>query len=78
MISAQEHIVQWHPTILAKMAIVDQNIINSYSKGAKGAQYKNGDLVVRFSDCSTAGKAQECETESQPFATKWRKAFANS
>ncbi|KAL2021540.1 hypothetical protein VTK56DRAFT_7039 [Thermocarpiscus australiensis] len=72
-----EHIVQWHPTILARMAIVDQGIINAYSKGTKGAEYKNGDIVVRLVDCLAAG-AQACETESQRFVQQWRTNFANS
>ncbi|KAK3899480.1 sphingosine-1-phosphate lyase protein [Staphylotrichum tortipilum] len=53
---ALEHIVQWHPTILSRMAIVDQQLLNSYSKGSRGEEYKDGDLVVRFPDCATAGE----------------------
>ncbi|KAK4214447.1 hypothetical protein QBC37DRAFT_283736 [Rhypophila decipiens] len=74
---ALEHIVQWHPTILAKMAIVDQNVINSYSNGKTGQEYKEGDLAVRFPDCAAAG-AQACETEAQKYAQQWRLAFKNA
>ncbi|GAB1312943.1 putative alpha-1,6-mannosyltransferase mnn11 [Madurella fahalii] len=74
---ALEHIVQWHPTILAKMAIVEQNIINSYSKGTHGIEYKDGDFAVRFAECMAAGP-QACEKDSQRFVQQWRKSFANS
>ncbi|KAK3387204.1 galactosyl transferase GMA12/MNN10 family-domain-containing protein [Podospora didyma] len=74
---ALEHIVQWHPTILARLALIDQRIINAYSKGTKGAEYKAGDIVVRFVDClATSPKA--CETESQKFSQQWRTSFKNS
>lgn len=59
------------------MAIVDQRVINAYSKGTKGAEYKDGDIVVRLADCVAAGP-QACEAEAQSFVQQWRKAFANS
>ncbi|KAK4186081.1 hypothetical protein QBC35DRAFT_516476 [Podospora australis] len=74
---ALEHIVQWHPTILARLAIVDQKLINSYSQGNKGVEYKDGDIAVRLVDCVAAG-AQACETESQKFTQQWRTSFTNS
>lgn len=73
----QEHIVQWHPTILARMAIVDQNVLNSYNTGERGAEYKNGDIAVRFPGCAKGGP-QACEVEAQGYVQHWRKAFANS
>lgn len=72
----QEHIVQWHPTILAKLALVPQRILNSYSKEKGGQDYKEGDLVVRLYACGEAGE-DTCETESQRFA-QWKTAFQNS
>ncbi|KAK1754595.1 family 34 putative glycosyltransferase [Echria macrotheca] len=71
---ALEHIVQWHPTILARLALVDQRTINSYSKGGKGAEYQPGDLAVRFSDCSPANK-QACQSEAQRFEEQWQAAL---
>jgi len=56
------------------MAIVDQRLLNSYSKGSRGEEYKDGDLVVRFPDCAGAGE-NACETQSQAFAQAWRRAF---
>ncbi|EAQ84001.1 hypothetical protein CHGG_10405 [Chaetomium globosum CBS 148.51] len=73
---ALEHMVQWHPTILSRMAIVDQRILNSYAKGDKDAEYKDGDLVIRFPECTSTGP-QACETESQVFAQAWRRVFAS-
>ena len=37
---ALEHIVQWHGTILAKLALVPQRVLNSYAKEA-GASIGN-------------------------------------
>ncbi|KAK0635011.1 galactosyl transferase GMA12/MNN10 family-domain-containing protein [Bombardia bombarda] len=74
---ALEHIVQWHPTLLAKLALVDQRIMNSYSKGGKGAEYKDGDIAVRFIDCTPQGD-KSCESESQRFAQQWRISFKNA
>ncbi|KAK3683659.1 galactosyl transferase GMA12/MNN10 family-domain-containing protein [Podospora appendiculata] len=74
---ALEHIVQWHPTILARLALVDQHIINSYSKDSAGAEYKDGDIAVRFADCTPSG-AHPCEAESQRFAQQWRSNFKNA
>ncbi|KAK5661483.1 hypothetical protein OQA88_11387 [Cercophora sp. LCS_1] len=74
---ALEHIVQWHPTILARLALVPQRTINSYSKLDKGAQYQPGDIAVRFTDCSPSNK-EACKSESQLFLQAWRSAFKDS
>jgi mannan polymerase II complex MNN11 subunit len=74
--AVQEHLVQWHPTILSRMAIVDQRVMNAYSKGDGEAAYKDGDLVVRFPGCAEAGP-QACETESQAFVQAWRRVIAS-
>lgn len=71
----QEHIVQWHPTLLSRLAIVDQRVLNSYAKGPKEGEYKDGDLAVRFPDCAASG-AKTCEIESQAFVQAWRRVFA--
>lgn len=52
---ALEHIVQWHGTLLAKLALIPQNLINSYASGnaAQNGNYKEGDLVATFPGCNT-------------------------
>lgn len=35
---ALEHIVQWHPTILAKLALVEQYVLNSYAVESRHAE----------------------------------------
>lgn len=67
--------MQWHPTILSRIAIVDQRVINAYGKGGTEEEYKDGDLVAMFPGCAKAG-AQACETESQAFVQAWRRVFA--
>ncbi|KAL0635347.1 putative alpha-1,6-mannosyltransferase mnn11 [Maublancomyces gigas] len=64
---ALEHIVQWHPTILTKLALVPQNIMNAYPGTAAGA-YKDGDFVIRLSGCDAPKR--DCEKE---FLTYWEK-----
>ena len=73
----KEHIVQWHPTILSKLALIPQNRINSYGKSDRGAEYKTGDMVVRFEGCSKVD-TKSCEAEAQRFAPQWRSSFKNS
>ncbi len=68
----QEHIVQWHPTILSKLALVPQRIMNSYSKSDNTTStYTEGDFVVRLNGCEQGGE-RNCETEAEPFLKKWR------
>lgn len=72
----QEHIVQWHPTILSKLAVVPQRILNSYDKPDKGHEYTSGDLVVRFPKCNKS-KKPTCERDAEPYAPVWRSAYRN-
>lgn len=59
--------MQWHPTILTKLALIPQNIMNSYPGTAVGA-YKDGDFVIRLSGCDAPKR--DCEKE---FLTYWEK-----
>ncbi|CAK7563349.1 MAG: putative alpha-1,6-mannosyltransferase mnn11 [Sporothrix epigloea] len=68
---ALEHIVQWHPTILSKMALVPQRTINAYSTPDHGAKYESGDLSVRVLGCVRTSSAI-CENEAAPFIQAWR------
>ncbi|PSR90507.1 galactosyl transferase GMA12/MNN10 family-domain-containing protein [Coniella lustricola] len=74
---ALEHIVQWHPTILSKLALVPQRTINSYSSASRGEEYQTGDLAVRFPACTKSSKSPTCEAEAEPYAMVWRSAFRN-
>ncbi|KOS19154.1 hypothetical protein ESCO_001309 [Escovopsis weberi] len=71
---ALEHIVQWHPTILSKLALVPQKTIAAYTSTDKGEVYQDGDFVVMFAGCSKTGLTS-CETESAHFRQKWQKLF---
>ncbi|KAI0389736.1 galactosyl transferase GMA12/MNN10 family-domain-containing protein [Xylariaceae sp. FL0594] len=70
---ALEHIVQWHPTILSKMAIIPQRVINAYSEEKHGAQYRDGDIAVVFAQCWT--RKSSCVEEGQRYSQQWRTAF---
>lgn len=72
----QEHIVQWHPTILSKLALIPQRTINSYNKpemAAVGGGYKDGDFVIRFAGCDQPGR--NCAQEAEPYSKQWQTAF---
>ncbi|RMJ28130.1 Alpha-1,6-mannosyltransferase subunit [Aspergillus sp. HF37] len=73
---AMDHIAQWHPTILARIAVVSQRTLNAYSRDSSGAAidgtYKEGDLVLRFFGCDSDAK-RSCEKEMEPFYNSWLK-----
>ncbi|KAH6618927.1 alpha-1,6-mannosyltransferas-like protein subunit [Boeremia exigua] len=64
---ALEHIVQWHGTILAKLAMVPQSLLNAYVSGphADKGMYAEGALVATFPGCDKNG--HDCAKEQQPF-----------
>ncbi|KAF2730492.1 alpha-1,6-mannosyltransferas-like protein subunit [Polyplosphaeria fusca] len=68
---ALEHIVQWHGTILAKLALVPQDLFNSYVTGPaspKNGQYKDGDLIASFPGCDK--EKRDCAEEMEPTLAK--------
>ncbi|KAL2215903.1 alpha-1,6-mannosyltransferase subunit [Thermoascus aurantiacus ATCC 26904] len=73
---ALDHIVQWHPTILAKLALVPQRILSAYSKDSPGAAvngtYKEGDFVIRFAGCEN-DSTRNCEQEMGPYYARWQR-----
>ncbi|EHK18356.1 glycosyltransferase family 34 protein [Trichoderma virens Gv29-8] len=71
---ALEHIVQWHPTILSKLALVPQRTLGPYTRTDKGDAYQDGDFVVMFSGCTKEGVVN-CETESASYYQKWSSSF---
>ncbi|KAL9098991.1 MAG: hypothetical protein Q9163_005446 [Psora crenata] len=77
---ALEHVVQWHPTILTKLALVPQKILNSYnvdipSRGGKEAQYKKGDFLVRLVACEL-DESRDCEKEFDQYYEEWKLQMA--
>jgi mannan polymerase II complex MNN11 subunit len=73
--SLQEHVVQWHPTILSKLAIVPQRVLNSYSTTKDGELYQEGDLVVRFAACTHDAGDNNCVDDAKRYVSRWRKSF---
>lgn len=74
----QEHLVQWHPTILARLALVPQRIMNAYntddasnpSHVGDRCLFNEGDYIIHFSGCGT-GQTRKCEEEIEPFYKAW-------
>ena len=75
LLFVQDHIMQWHPTILARTAIVPQRTLNAYSKDSSGASsdgtYQDGDFLIRFPGCDHA-QAHDCE-ELESYYMLWQK-----
>ncbi|PKY02636.1 subunit of Golgi family mannosyltransferase complex [Aspergillus campestris IBT 28561] len=75
-----DHLVQWHPTILARLALIPQRAINAYSRDSTGAvadgTYKDGDLIIRFNGCDTE-LSRSCEKEMDPYYHLWAKNLKN-
>jgi mannan polymerase II complex MNN11 subunit len=68
--------VQWHPTILSKLVIIPQRIMNAYSKADQANEdgvYKDGDFVLRFAGCEQVGR--DCIKEADVFSKQWRTFF---
>jgi mannan polymerase II complex MNN11 subunit len=72
----QEHIVQWHPTILSKLALVPQRTIASYGRNKEGNAYRDGDFVTLMVDCTVTGQAS-CDKLSHVYQQQLRKKFGN-
>lgn len=49
--SALDHLTQWHPTVLSKLAVVPQRLLSSYPSGVADAMYADGDFVINFAGC---------------------------
>ncbi|KAJ5701906.1 hypothetical protein N7488_009454 [Penicillium malachiteum] len=70
-----DHIIQWHPTVLARTALVPQRALNAYSKDSRGAgpdgTYQDGDFLIRFPGCDDM-EGKEC-AELEPYYMIWQK-----
>lgn len=61
---ALEHLVQWHGTVLSRLALVPQKVMNSYVRGPADQTYSDGDFVATFHDCDRVGGGLSCEDEA--------------
>ncbi|ETI27840.1 hypothetical protein G647_00289 [Cladophialophora carrionii CBS 160.54] len=82
---ALEHLVQWHPTVLAKLVLIEQRRINSYNYASPPSKdpltgdirthdsmWQEGDLVVNLKGCRD-GTMRDCEEEMRYYFAKWKK-----
>nr|OQO26850.1 hypothetical protein B0A51_07810 [Rachicladosporium sp. CCFEE 5018] len=71
---ALEHIVQWHGTVLSKLALIPQRVLNGYTKevaGSEEGRYQEGDFVANFHGCARDPK-RNCEMEMKPLMVRWK------
>ncbi|PGG98335.1 hypothetical protein AJ79_08902 [Helicocarpus griseus UAMH5409] len=68
---ALDHIIQWHPTLLAKLALVPQRIMNGYTPESPSLMpdslYNDGDFIVRFMGCDAPGAKKNCEQQMETY-----------
>ncbi|KAJ6260232.1 hypothetical protein Dda_4456 [Drechslerella dactyloides] len=64
--SALEHMIQWHPTILAKMAIIPQRLMLSYPIAAGGNTKNTGSDAAKSKDPADAVKAKYAGAGYEP------------
>lgn len=82
---ALEHLVQWHPTVLAKLVLIEQRRMNSYNYASPplrhpltgvarshDSMWQEGDLVVNFKGCREDDD-RNCEGEMRDYYKKWEK-----
>ncbi|KAI9884496.1 MAG: hypothetical protein M1823_003711 [Watsoniomyces obsoletus] len=74
-VHALEHLVQWHPTILAKLALIPQRTMNAYNTDGirhidRSCLFRDDDFVIHLSGCTT-GQTRNCEREIEPFYAIW-------
>jgi len=68
-LALQEHIVQWHPTILTKLALIPQKVLGTYTPDAAADDtYEDGDFVILFHECWKPGRS--CEKEFNKYWDK--------
>jgi mannan polymerase II complex MNN11 subunit len=79
---ALEHLVQWHPTVLAKLVLIPQRRINSYNFAMTprtdehgvvrehDSMWSDGDLVATFKGCEET-TSRDCEGEMRGYWKRW-------
>lgn len=60
-VSALEHLIQWHYTVLSKAALLPKRLLVSYNNAAEDMSYKEGDFVVVLDGCRDIGRSCEME-----------------
>ncbi|KAF4451400.1 hypothetical protein F53441_5666 [Fusarium austroafricanum] len=74
---ALEHIVQWHPTILSKLALIPQRTFASYGRNKEGNAYRDGDFVALMVDCTVTGQTS-CEKASHFYQQQLRNKYGET
>ena len=75
--------MQWHSTVLARLALVPQRTMNSYSRNTvpeadnAAALFTEGDFVINFQGCE-ADQSRDCEAEMATFWPMWKHALTRA
>ena len=83
LVILQEHIVQWHSTILTKLALIPQRTMNAYSQNRAtdkaSSLFGRDDFVITFSGCDDPEeKKRSCDSEIEPFWKLWQQKVGKS
>ncbi|KAK2748865.1 hypothetical protein FQN55_004007 [Onygenales sp. PD_40] len=78
---ALDHIIQWHPTMLTKLALLPQRILNAYAPDSPSSgpdsHYKDGDFLIHFAGCDLPDAKQGCEKAMDAYWTRWAQVTNN-
>ncbi|EGC43244.1 alpha-1,2 galactosyltransferase [Histoplasma capsulatum var. duboisii H88] len=81
-IHALDHIILWHPTLLAKLALIPQRIFNSYTTESPSlvpdSLFNDGDFIIRFLGCDLPKAKKTCEEQMEIYWTKWARETNNA
>ncbi|PGH36848.1 mannan polymerase II complex MNN11 subunit [[Emmonsia] crescens] len=81
-IHALDHIIQWHPTLLAKLALIPQRTFNSYTTESPSLMpdslYNDGDFIVRFLGCDAPKSKKTCEEQMEVYWKQWAQKTNNA
>ena len=74
--------MQWHPTILTKLALIPQRTINSYTaeiktRGGQEVTFQEGNFIARAVGCEKDSN-RNCENELDAWYDKWKKQWGKS
>ena len=74
--------MQWHPTIMTKLSLIPQRIINSYtaeisSRGGKAVTFQEEDFIAHAVGCEKDAN-RNCEDELDLWFDKWKKQWGKS
>ena len=61
--------MQWHGSVLSRLALVPQGVLNGYTRGLEGEEWREGGFVKNANGCE--GEGRGCEAEVAALYEEW-------